>query len=120
MKFVAASMIALFGLVLCLGTPRAGDNKEPKYTIKDVMKKAHKDGLLKKILSGKAEDDERKELLVLYVALSQNKPPRGDADDWKERTGNIVKAAKAAQADAKAGKGLAKVTNCAACHKLHK
>ena len=104
MKYLVAGLAVTLAFVVCVGAPKAADDKDAKYTIKEVMKKAHKDGLLKKVASGKADEDERKELVVLYVALSQNKPPKGDADDWKEKTGAMVKAAKAAAADAKAGK----------------
>ncbi len=120
MRFVTVGLTVTFGLVLFLGAPQAGDNKEPKYTIKQVMKKAHKDGLLKKVISGKADEDQRKELADLYVALSQNRPPKGSIDDWKQRTGVMVSDAKAAVENPKAGKALAKATNCGACHKLHK
>jgi mono/diheme cytochrome c family protein len=120
MRFVAAGLIAMLGLVFCLSEPRAGDDKKPKYTIKEVMKKAHKDGLLKKVASGKADEDDRKDLLELYTALAMNTPPKGDAGDWKTRTATIVNAAKKAVADPKAARALVKATNCAGCHKLHK
>jgi hypothetical protein len=117
MKFLVAGLAALVAIVLCLNSPRAA---EGDISIKDVMKKAHKDGLLKKVISGDAGDDERKELVTLYVALSKQKPPKGDEDDWKKRTGQMVKAAKAAEKDASKGKALGKIVNCGACHKLHK
>ena len=95
--------------------------EKPKYTIKQVMQQAHRKGLLKEVLSGSADEGKKKELLAMYVALSQNKPPSGSAEDWKKRTGAIVAAAKAVAAGKdEATKRLAKATNCKACHDEHK
>ena len=38
---------------------QAGDAKAPKYTIKEVMTKAHKDGLMKKVVEGQASPEEK-------------------------------------------------------------
>ena len=110
----ALAFVALVGLNL-----RAADDPKP---IKEIMGKAHKDGLLKKVSSGKASDDEKKELLALYEDLAKNKPPMGDEADWKTKTEAMVKAAKAVvdTGDKKSQNALAKTVNCAACHKLHK
>ena len=120
MRFLSTVLCAVVTLALCLGTPRAGEKKEPKYTIKEVMEKAHKSGLWKKVAAGDAGKEDREELAELYVSLSENKPPKGDEKDWKKRTGTLVKAAKAAVKEAEDGKKLKKLVNCAACHKLHK
>ena len=120
MKILAGGLIAAVGLVFCLSTTGAGDKKDPKYTIKEVMAKAHKEGLLKKVASGKADEDDRKELAELYTALSQNKPPMGELADWKKITGAMVKAAKLAVKDAAKGTALKKIVNCGACHKEFK
>jgi hypothetical protein len=99
------------------------DAKKPKYTIKEVMKKAHgpKDGLLKKVQAGKASKEELTELLAMYQALELNKPPKGDEAEWKKRTEALVKAANAAvKNDKSAAKLLKEATNCASCHKVHK
>ena len=50
--------------VASVGVFRAADN-DPKYTIKEVMKEAHKDKLVNKVALGKASDDEKKRLLVV-------------------------------------------------------
>jgi surface antigen len=120
MRFVTGGLLALGALVLMLGSPHAGQKKEPKYTIKEVMQKAHKGGLLKKVTSGEASKEDREELAELYVALSENEPPKGSKEDWKKKTSAMVKGAKAAVKDAEAGKKLAKIVNCGACHKAHK
>lgn len=107
--------------LLGLGLFHAREDDKPKYTIKQVMKIAHKDGLLKKVASGKASKEDKEKLLVVYTALSQNKPPQGSADDWKTKTEALVKAAKeAVENEPTAGKDLGKAANCKACHSEHK
>jgi hypothetical protein len=120
MKFLAASLTVMMALVLTLGNNKAGE--KPKYTIKEVMKKAHVgDKLMAKVASGKADDSEKMLLAELYKALSQNTPPKGDADDWKKKTTALVDASSnAAKGDEKAAATLPKLANCMACHKEHK
>jgi hypothetical protein len=102
------------------------DDKEkdkPKYTIKEVMKKAHAgpDALLKKVQKGDASKEEMKELVAMYKALEVNKPPKGEEADWKKKTKALVDAANAT-ADKKkdAEKLLKDATNCKSCHDQHK
>lgn len=118
MKFLAAAVMAVVSMALLMsGTNQAGE----KVEIKDVMKKAMKGGLCGKVASGKASDDEKKELVALFKGLAAATPPKGDADSWKAKTGALVDAAKkAAAGDADAGKALKAAANCAACHKVHK
>lgn len=123
MKHVLAigAMIA-FALTATVAA-NAADDEKPKYTIKQVMEKAHKgnDALLKKVAGGSAGADEKKTLLEMYVALGKNKAPKGDADSWNEKTTAIVTAAKAVAEDKEGGiAALKKATNCGACHKAHK
>ena len=97
--------------------------KKPKYTIKEVMKKAHaaKDSLLNKVKEGKATKEDLKELVAMYQSLELNKPPKGEDAEWKKRTAALVKAANAAVKDEKEAKAIfAKAVNCAECHKVHK
>ena len=105
------------------GAAQKDDDKKPKYTIKDVMAKAHKgkDALLTKYKEGKASKKDLEQLVEMYKALEVNKPPKGKDAEGKERTAALVKAANAAAEDKKRAKELlAKATNCAACHKAHK
>lgn len=119
MKFLAAGAIAVFSLAFLLESNQAGD--KAKYSISEVMLEAHKGGLMKKVAGGKANDDERKQLVGYYKALSQNMPPKGGAESWKKLTGALVKASEAAATgDADAAKTLTKLANCAGCHKKHK
>lgn len=97
------------------------DDSKPKHSIKDVMKKAMKGPLLKKVASGEASDKEKKQLKAMMVSLSKNEPPKGDADSWKELTGALVKAANSAvEGGEDAGEALKKAANCKACHGKHK
>ena len=99
----------------------AADDDAPKFKTKDVMKKAMKGGLLKKVASGSASDDEKKQLHSMLVALGKNEPPKGEADSWKKLTGALAKAGKAAvDGDEGAGEMLKKASNCKACHSKHK
>src|SRR5262249_37950585 len=105
----ALAIVAVVGLNV-----RADDPKP----IKDIMEQAHKQGLRKKVLDGKARDDEKKTLLALYEDLAKNKPPQGDEGAWKKKTEAIVKAAKSVSEGNKAAlKTLTTATDCKACHK---
>jgi hypothetical protein len=111
-------MLTLVGMaVLTLGLVSlslAADEK-PKYTIKEVMKEAMKGGLCKKVATGKASKEEKDKLLEMFTALTQNKPPKGEADSWKTKTDALVSAAKGDD-----GKALGKAAMCATCHEVHK
>src|SRR5437899_1372817 len=111
MRKVISAAVAL-AIVAVVGLSLRAD--EPKNSIKDVMKKAHKDGLLKKVVGNKASDDEKKELVALYEDLAKNKPPMGDEGSWKTKTEALVKAAKGvAEGDKKSVAALNKATKCA-------
>jgi hypothetical protein len=119
MKLLGASLLVAVGMVLTLGNNQAGE--KPKYTIKQVMKEAHKDGLMKKVADGKASDEDKKHLAELYKSLSQNTPPKGPGEEWKKRTVALVEAAdKAVKGDQAAAASLPKLANCMTCHKLFK
>ena len=78
---------------------------EPKYTIKEVMGQAHKDGLLQKVVDGDATPEEKALLLDLYLSLLENNPPQGDADAFHAKAGEaVVAAARAWSSAAKAPK----------------
>ena len=75
----------------------AGRSKEKgdkaKYTIKEVMQEAHKSGLVRKVAQGKAEKADKEKLVEYYTSLPQNKPPKGDAKEWKDQTEAMLAAA---------------------------
>ena len=129
-KYFALAVLALG--VLSLGAFRAADKDDkkdkdekdkPKISIKEVMKQAHgkETGLAEKVVAGKADKDEKMKLLDVYTQLAVNKPPKGDADSWKEKTSAIVKAAQDVVDGKKDAEGdLKKAINCKACHDTHK
>lgn len=125
-EYMAKKLIALMAgsLLVCFVTLpvlAADDDDGPKYKTKEIMKKALKGPLLKKVAGGDASDDEKKQLHDMLVALSKNSPPKGEADSWKALTGALVKAGKAAvDGDEGAGAALKKASNCKACHSKHK
>jgi hypothetical protein len=123
MKALLSCGVAVLSLMLVLGVNSAGEKDkkaEPKYTIKEVMKKAHDDeGLLEKVQEGKATAKEKKELVELYVALHDNTPPKGDKAKWAKVTQSLVDTAKAiddGKDEKMAIKTLTKLVNCKNCH----
>ena len=119
-KFLVAFVIVSFGWVVITVTGTA--QEKAKYTTKEVMQKAHKGGLAKKVAKGEASAEEKKQLVEMYEALAANHPPRGDEASWKEKTAELVAAAKDA-ADGKPGaadKVNAIFMKCMGCHQAHK
>ncbi|MEM8732787.1 MAG: hypothetical protein AAGG44_01100 [Planctomycetota bacterium] len=112
---VATAMIAPFAIA------DDEEKSKPKHTIKEVMKVAFKGGLQKKVLSGEASDDEKKELLDLYVSLVESKPPKGEMNSWHNLAGGAaLAAAKVVVGREGALDELKAATNCKACHSEHK
>jgi len=112
---------ALGAAVLWMTASTASADKHKVKTTKEVMKLAHKDGLLKKVLGGKASVKEKQTLALLYVDLSKNKPKKGDANSWKKLTGALVQSSVAyAKGNDNAKAALSKASNCKGCHRKHK
>lgn len=123
MKKLLAAVIMLTLAVVTTTTTRtrAADDEKPNVTTKEVMKRALKGPLTKKAATGKASDDEKKELLKLFQAMAKNDPPKGDADSWKAKNAALVKAAKAiVEGEQGAAAALTKAANCKNCHSEHK
>jgi len=123
MKALFSCGVAMLALTLVLGVNSAGEKDkkaEPKYTIKQVMMKAHDDdGILSKVQEGTATAKEKKELVELYVALHDNAPPKGDKAKWAKVTQSLVDTAKdidAGKDEQTAVKTLSKLANWKACH----
>jgi len=121
--------LTVFGLALAVGlgiwgTHAAADTEKekevsprPKITVKDVMKKAHRSGLLRKVTSGKASKEEKAELFRLYVALSQNKPKKGPLVDWYKRSSLLLAATGEVIIGEKQGvRNLQAASQCKSCH----
>ncbi len=118
---VAFLAVAIVAATLPALRAEEDKNEKPKFTIKQVMEKANKMGLQKKVVGGSASQAEKDELVELYTALAKGKPEKGDEKSWKDKTENLLKAAK----DVAAGKegatqALAKAANCKGCHSVHK
>lgn len=112
--------VALAALAMLALSGNAED-KKPKYAIKEVMQKAHKGGLLKTVLSGSANKEQKDSLVEMYISLGQNKPPKGDDKSWKEKTEALLTAAKGvAKGDKEATGKLKKASNCMECHSVHR
>lgn len=113
MRVLIVGAVAVFGLAIALDS-QVDAGKDP-VSIKVVMQKAMKGGLCGKVASGKANDEEKKQLIALFTDLAKNKPPKGDEAGWKAKTEALVAAAKADDGDK-----LKKAANCKACHSEHK
>ncbi|OAI53703.1 hypothetical protein AYO44_15680 [Planctomycetaceae bacterium SCGC AG-212-F19] len=110
-----AAVLVLFAASL------ATISAQGKIKTPDVMEKCMKGGLCKKVAEGKGSKEEKDTLLENFTSLSENKPPKGDPDSWKAKTGALVSAAKAAVADDKDySTKLKAAANCKACHEVHK
>lgn len=123
---MARSLLRTLALLVASGVflgIAGGADEKPKYTIKQVMVRAHEDGLLAKVLKGMANREEKDELVALYVALTQNKPPKGDVKSWQRKTTALLEAAKAVAKNDKDEKAVAKLddlTDCTQCHADHR
>ena len=120
--FMAKKLVfALFSTIMVFGLVGFAAKEDPKYTTKEVMKEAHKGGLLKKVTSGKASEEEKEKLLELYKAMAENEPSKGSEEDWKKRTEAVVVATEdLLEGKDGAGEALGKAINCKDCHTAHK
>lgn len=113
------------GLAETRNTDEETPTKE-NTTIKSIMNGAHKaapkgTGLLKKVAIGKATPDESKHLLALYKVMAELKPPAGEAESWKAKSGLLVEAVEAIIAGQEDGRQrLQKASHCKSCHDAHK
>jgi len=124
MKIVMAFFSTALAVTFLWSADESVAKDKAKYTIKEVMQKAHSGGkksLLFRIAGGMADKQDAEKLLELYSALSMNTPPKGDETAWKERTDVMVAAAKDVVAGKDgAGAKLQESANCSACHKVFK
>ena len=103
-----------------------GADEKPKFTIKEVMQKAHNDGLLNTIKDGKGSKADKEKLVELYTELGKNKPPRSDEKAWKQKCDAMIAAAKEialAKNETAAKSGIEKLNtavNCQMCHAQHR
>lgn len=127
MRRVTVSAIAALCVVAGLGSAMswsmAEEEKSAKHTIKEVMKIAHgKDSnLLQKVIKGEASDEEKKQLLDVYISMVEGKPSKGEMGSWHTLAGGAaMAAAKVVVGREGAIQELETATNCKACHSVHK
>ena len=90
-------------------------------SVKEVMMIAHKDGLLKKIQGGSATDEEKKQLLDLYIDMLEVKPKKAEKAEYFAKTNALlVSAAKIILGKEGALDELKKISDCVAYHSKHK
>jgi hypothetical protein len=124
MKRIVLPVVALFvGMVVASWVVGQESKQGPpaKHTIKEVMKKAHGEKLLNKVVDGSASKEEKDQLLDLYISLFDNKPPKGESDEWMQHSGMLIlAAARVAVGRDGAVDQLKAASNCKACHDVHK
>jgi hypothetical protein len=123
MRIVVAGVCAAVAMGLLAGSYQAGEKAKAKYSIKEVMKKAHdkKTGLLYKVGAGNGDKADAEKLLEMYIEMAKNNPPKGGAESWKRLTNGLIVAAKVAVTGGPdAGEKLKTASACTACHKVHK
>lgn len=90
-------------------------------SVKEVMKIAHKEGLLKKVQGGSASDEEKKQLLSLYIDMLEGEPKKGDKAEFLAKTNALMLSAAKVVVGKEGGMDeLTKTSNCKACHDIHK
>ena len=100
-------MVSGFGMAMVQNITAA--DKITHEQIEEVMKEGFKAKLHEDLAANK-------EVLAKYAAwMAAYKPPKGDAQSWKKKTGAVVAAIKANDQAA-----LKKASNCKACHNVHK
>ena len=118
---LSAAVLVAGGAFVFAKSKKVKKEVKPRYTIEQVMKQAHKKKLVDKVIDGKASQEEKEKLLDLYLALWNNKPPRGDLQSWKNKTGDvIVAAARVVLNEDGALEQLDQATDCRACHNVHR
>ncbi len=117
MKALCVWVVAGFAMVLFLGATGAGEKGEPKYKIKEVMKKIMASKLGPKVFSGNGTKAENKKVLAYFIELHKNMPPKGEKEAWAKVTQTLVDTAKKIDAgEVQGSEKLAKLINCGACH----
>ena len=94
---------------------------EGGFSIAQVMQMAHENKLYRELYSVPADPAVVERLLTLYEKLPSQTPPKGDAEDWKERATSLVDAVKTIAGGDEAGvSAYKKSINCNSCHNRHR
>jgi hypothetical protein len=119
-----AAAITVGVLTFAQDSDKSEQKRTPKETVKQVMGKAMSpkgEQLNKKVLSGKATNEEKLQLLDLFISLTENEAPKGDQASWQALTNSaMVAAARVAVGREGAIDELKAATNCKKCHDAHK
>lgn len=117
---------ALFTVVLtggCLALNSLAAQEVTKRSIDTIMEEAMKgtNSLHRKVSLGQASEEEAKLLLDYFKSLQAEKPSKGDAASWEEKTAKLVAAAQGViDKKPNATTELQTAGNCKACHNVHK
>lgn len=120
------NLVLCVGLMMFVAVPavtslQANDDDEPKYDIEQVMKEGMKGGLLRKVASGQASDEEKKKMIEMVESLPHYDLQKGDEESWKMKSEALIKAVKAVvEGEEGAAASLRTAANCMACHQAHK
>lgn len=118
---VAGTFVAGAAAIQSIAWAQDAEAPKPKHTIEEVMEQAHKGGLLNKVAAGEATADEKTLLLDLYVSLSENDPPRGDAASFHKMANDAALAAARVVVGREGAEGqLKRAVNCMGCHREHR
>lgn len=101
-----------FTAVVMLSTALA---QQPKHSIKEVMEKGMKSGLMRAVISGNATTAQREQLLAMLESLAASQPKKGSSANWRARTTRMYQAAKDGDYQT-----LKEASRCLTCHKEHK
>ena len=124
MRFLVTAV--LIGLVSTLAISTSANTTIPTVDdgpkkVKAIMAALHKKGLHKKVMTGKATDDEKKQMVDLYVDLVENSAPKGEEIEWKMQAGTAMLAAtKVLLGRDDALEEYEKASNCKGCHSKFK
>ncbi len=111
--FLVTAVVAAGSVALAVNSTKVAGTK----TVKEVMKIAHKDGLHKKILGGMGTDDDKKQLLDLYLDLVEGEPKKGDKAEFKvQASAAMASAARVMLGREGAIDELKKTSDCKSCH----
>jgi hypothetical protein len=117
-------LIALGMTLLVASATSSLTGQDPKYSIKDVMKKAHGGGrnsLFNKVANGQGSDADKAKLVEYYQALPLGKPPKGDAGSYKKLAESLLAAAQEVKTGGtNSAAKLKRAADCMGCHRAHK
>ncbi|MCC9600672.1 hypothetical protein LOC67_08865 [Stieleria sp. JC731] len=98
-----------------------GEAEDGGYTIAQVMQLAHDNKLYRELFSEPADPEVVQRLKTLYADLPKREPPKGDPEQWKERSQALVDAVDAIESgDEKGVAMLKRAVNCSSCHGRHR